>query len=288
VDNVPFTDVAPTNPFFNFINSMYELGITAGCLGNPPQYCPDSTTTRGQMAVFLITAIEGSNNFSYTATPYFTDVPASDPFFKFIQKLRDLGITSGCSPTTFCPSDPITRGQMAVFVIKARYGTINFTYPTTPYFTDVPTTNAFFPFVQKMAQTGITAGCAPGLYCPDQSLTRGQMAVFIITGLLNQLLPVSTPVISQAIPASGSLGQNVTVTLSGMSTHFAQGTSQVTVPAGMTASNVTVSSPTSLTVQLAISPSAKPSNTSPSGSPYSIVVTTGSEEAMIPNGFIVQ
>jgi photosystem II stability/assembly factor-like uncharacterized protein len=290
VDNVPFTDVPPTNAFFNFINSMYELGITAGCATNPLQYCPNSTTTRGQMAVFLITAIEGTNNFTYTTTPYFTDVPASNPFFKFIQKLRDLGITSGCSATEFCPNNPITREEMAVFVIKSRYGTINFTYPTTPYFTDVPPSDPFFPFIQKMAQTGITAGCGGGLYCPDQSLTRGQMAVFIITGLLNQLLPVTTPVVTQVTPASGSLGQTLTVTLSGMASHFnfAPGTTQVTVPAGITASNVTVSSPTSLTVQLTISPGAIPSNTVPAGSPYSIVVTTGSEEAMLPNGFIVQ
>ena len=288
VDNVPFTDVLPTNPFFNFINSMYALGITAGCATNPPQYCPDSTTTRGQMAVFLITAIEGENSFSYTTTPYFTDVPASNPFFKFIQKLKDLGITGGCSPTEFCPNAPITRGQMAVFVIKSRYGTINFTYPSTPYFTDVPPSDPFFPFIQKMAQTGITAGCAVGLYCPNQSLTRGQMAVFIITGLLNQLLSVTTPVITQVVSGSGSPGQTLTVTLSGMATHFAQATTQVTVPTGITASNVTVASPTSLTVQLVISPSAIPSSTVPAGSPYSIVVTTGSEEAMLPNGFIVQ
>jgi len=285
---VTFADVNPPDYYFDFVNAMYQTGITAGCATTPPQYCPDSTTTRGEMAVFIITGIEGENNFTYTTTPYFTDVPATNPFFKFIQKMKDLGITGGCSATLYCPNDPVTRGEMAVFIVVARYGSINFSYPTTPYFTDVPPTNEFFPFIQKMAQIGITAGCAPGLYCPDESLTRGQMAVFVITGLFDQLLPITTPIITQAVPNSGNPGQTVTVTLYGLVTHFAAGTTQVTAPTGITVSNVTVTSPTSLTVQLNISPGAIPSLGVAGGRPYSLDVTTGSEEAMLPNGFTVQ
>jgi hypothetical protein len=283
-----FTDVPPPNIFFDFINVMYETGITAGCATSPLQYCPNSTTTRGEMAVFIIVGIEGGNSFPYTATPYFTDVPPTDPYFKFVQKMKDLGITAGCTATMYCPNDPVTRGEMAVFIITGRYGNIAFSYPATPYFSDVPSSSPFFPFVQKMAATGITAGCASGLYCPNNSLTRGQMAVFIVTGLLNQMLPIAIPVITQVLPSSGSPGESVTVTVTGIGSHFVQGTTQVTVPTGITASNVTVTSSTSLTVQLNISPSAVPSDTVPAGSPYSIVVTTGSEEAMLPHGFIVQ
>jgi hypothetical protein len=201
--------------------------------------------------------------------------------------MKDLGITAGCSPTTYCPGYPVTRGEMAVFIIAARYGTINFTgfnYTTTPYFSDEPSSDGFFPFIQKMAAAGITAGCGNGHYCPGDSLTRGQMAVFIIAGLLNQM----TPAITQLSPNSGSPGQNITVTVSGIGTHFVQGSTQVIVPTGITASNVTVTSSTSLTVQLNISPSAVPSDSVTNGSPYSIVVSTGSEEAMLPNGFIVE
>jgi photosystem II stability/assembly factor-like uncharacterized protein len=287
VDNQIFSDVPPSNAFFNFINLMYETGITGGCATNPLQYCPNSTTTRGEMAVFIITAMFGGNNFSYTTTPYFADVPATNLFFKFIQKMKDLNITSGCGSGDYCPDAPVTRGEMAVFIIIARYGTIPFSYPPTPYFADVPSSSSFFPFVQKMAQLGITAGCAVGEYCPDDSLTRGQMAVFIVTGLLDQLLPLTTPVITQAAPNSGNAGQSLTVTISGIGTNFGAGT-QVAVPTGITASNVAVLSPTSLTVQLDISPSAVPSLTATNGSPYTIVVTTGSQEADLPNGFIVQ
>lgn len=283
----PFSDVPNTNAFFNFINLLYQTGITGGCAADPLEYCPDATTTRGEMAVFIITAMFGSNNFSYSTTPYFNDVPASDPFFKFIQKMADLGITAGCGSSDFCPDDPVTRGEMAVLLITARYGTIPLTYPSTPYFTDVPPSSSYFPFVQKMAQLGITAGCAVGVYCPNDPLTRGQMSVFIVTGLLDQLLPPGTPALTQVTPNSGTAGQSVTVTLSGNGTNFGAAT-QVTVPTGITASNVTVLSPTSLTVQLNISSTAVASLTATNGSPYTIVVTTGSQEADLPNGFLVQ
>jgi photosystem II stability/assembly factor-like uncharacterized protein len=276
-----FADVTPPAYYFDFADLMHQAGITAGCSAQPLDYCPNATTTRGEMAVFLIAAIEGGNSFAYTTTPYFTDVPPSSPYFKFIQKLKDLGITGGCTATTYCPDDAVTRGEMAVFIIASRYETTSYTYPSTPYFTDVPPSNLFFPFVQKMAQAGITAGCAPGLYCPNETLTRGQMAVFIVTGLLNELLPAGTPLIASAVPNSASPGQVVTVTLNGVNTHFVQGTTQVAAPAGVTASNITVLSGTNLTVQLAVGASVVPN-------PKSIVVTTGTEEAVLPNGFLVQ
>lgn len=283
----PFSDVPNTNAFFKFINLLYQKGITGGCLVDPLEYCPDATTTRGEMAVFIITAMFGGNSFSYSTTPYFTDVPPSNLFFKFIQKMRDLGITAGCGANSYCPDDPVTRGEMAVLLMAARYGTIPFTYPSTPYFTDVPATSGYFPFVQKMAQLGITAGCAVGVYCPNDSLTRGQMAVFITTGLLDQLLPPTVPEIAQVAPNTGSTGGSLTVTITGTGTHFGAGT-QVTVPTGVMASNVTVLSATSLTVQLDISATAVASLTAANGGPYTIMVTTGSEEADLPNGFIVQ
>jgi len=282
---VTFTDVPPSNGFFDFIDTMYERGITSGCATSPPQYCPDSTTTRAEMAVFIITGIEGGSAFSYTTTPYFTDVPPTDPFFKFIQKMKDLGITSGCAATMYCPDDPVTRGEMAVFIILARYGTIDFTalpsYSATQIFSDVPPSSSFYPFIQEMAEAGITAGCGSGMYCPNELLTRGQMAVFIITGLLNQLLPATTPLIASATPNAAAPGQTVTLTLTGVNTNFVQGATQVTMVPGITPSGIVVSSAISLTVQVAVGSGAVPG-------PTSIVVTTGTEQAVLPNGFTVQ
>jgi hypothetical protein len=51
----------------------------------------------------------------------FNDVPIDHPFFQYIEALRSSGITAGCNdtPPLFCPDQPLTRGQMAVFLAKA-------------------------------------------------------------------------------------------------------------------------------------------------------------------------
>jgi hypothetical protein len=53
------------------------------------------------------------------ATASFTDVPTGHPFFQMIEALKASGITSGCTASTYCPNDPVTRGQMAVFLARA-------------------------------------------------------------------------------------------------------------------------------------------------------------------------
>jgi hypothetical protein len=55
--------------------------------------------------------------------------------------------------------------------------------PLTASFSDVPTTHPFFRFVEALAAAGITGGCGGGNYCPDQPVTRGQMAVFLSAAL---------------------------------------------------------------------------------------------------------
>lgn len=62
--------------------------------------------------------------FGLAATPYFEDVPATHPFFAQIQRMKERGITNGCSadPPRFCPDDSVTRGQLAAFLIRATEG----------------------------------------------------------------------------------------------------------------------------------------------------------------------
>jgi hypothetical protein len=118
------------------------------------------------------------------------------------------------------------------------------------------------------------------MYCPLSILTRGEMADFIVRGLLNQLLPVTTPILTSVSPNSAVAGTPVTVTIYGMGTNFAAGITQVLTVPGITASNVAVSSPTRLTVQLTGQTGATPN-------PSPIVVATGTEQAGLPVGFTV-
>ena len=55
--------------------------------------------------------------------------------------------------------------------------------PATPTFGDVPPSDAAYPFIEALAASGITAGCAGNNFCPDATLTRRQMAVFLAKAL---------------------------------------------------------------------------------------------------------
>ena len=136
----------------------------------------------------LINSVNASNggltalaSDSTTIIPAFTDVFASSPggFLPFIDLLQESGITKGCqsSPPMYCPNDNIPESQMAVFVIRSANGDDNFTNTQTPYFTDVPATNLYFPWIQKMQDLGIGVPCTTTQYCPDSAVTRGIMAV---------------------------------------------------------------------------------------------------------------
>jgi hypothetical protein len=174
-----FGDVPPANPFYRFIETLLHVGVTAGCGGT--SYCPDGSTTREQMAVFLLRAREGGG-FAPPAcvTAPFPDVPCASPFAPWVAELVARGITAGCGGGLYCPTSPVTREQMAVFLLKTSLG-IGFTPPpcTTAPFGDVPCASPFAPWIQELVGRGITAGCGGGLYCPTDPVTRGQMAVFL-------------------------------------------------------------------------------------------------------------
>jgi hypothetical protein len=193
----PFNDVSPATPYFDYISLMSSYGITAGCLANPPLYCPDTPVDREQMAIFVVAALDHVNHAAgglpptYTVSPpHFQDVLPSDSiFYPFVQRLADLGITNGCqaSPPMFCPFDSILRGQMAKFMILGWMHANNlttFTYTPAPYFTDVPATDIFFSYVQKMKDLGIWTGCSATLYCQYDLVTRADMAPMVMRALI--------------------------------------------------------------------------------------------------------
>lgn len=75
----------------------------------------------------------------------------------------------------------MTRGQMAVFLLRSKYGASYVPPAATGMFGDVPVTHPFAGWIEQLAREGITGGCStsPPLYCPDASVTRGAMAVFV-------------------------------------------------------------------------------------------------------------
>ncbi len=112
----------------------------------------------------------------------FADVARANIFYAFIENLFHNGVTGGCAGGNYCPGNPVTRAQMAVFLLKSKYGSGHVPPPCTgAVFTDVPCTGGLFdPWIEELAGLAITGGCGSGIYCPDNPVTRGQMAVFLL------------------------------------------------------------------------------------------------------------
>lgn len=91
--------------------------MTAGCGGG--NYCPNGPVTREQMAVLLLRTSHGQAYVPPDPSGLFLDVPVSSPYARWIEQLAAEGITGGCGDGLFCPQNPNTRGQMAVFLVIA-------------------------------------------------------------------------------------------------------------------------------------------------------------------------
>jgi subtilisin family serine protease len=176
-----FSDT-PGHTFYNDILWMSGMDITRGC--NPPVndlFCPDDPVIRGQMAAFIVRAL------GLTANTHagFDDVPSNSTFAADIGKLATAGVTRGCNPPVndrFCPDDSVTRAQMAAFIVRA----LGLTANTHPGFDDVPASSTFAADIGKLATAGITRGCNPPAndrFCPDDPITRGELAAFLLRGL---------------------------------------------------------------------------------------------------------
>ena len=79
------------------------------------------------------------------------------------------------------PDGPVTRQQMAVFLLKSLEGT-GYVPPAcvTQAFDDVPCDSPFAPWINELALRGVTAGCGGSSYCPTGATNRQQMAVFLL------------------------------------------------------------------------------------------------------------
>ncbi|MBK8620061.1 MAG: S-layer homology domain-containing protein [Anaerolineales bacterium] len=177
-----FTDVPLTYWAANYIERLSNAGITSGC--GAGSYCPDSTVTRAQMAVFLLKGMYGSSYAppAVGVSTGFGDVATDYWAAAWIKQLAAEGITSGCGAGNYCPDTTVTRTQMAIFLLKAKNGS-SYTPPAvgaSTGFNDVATDAFGAAYIKQLVADGITAGCGNSNYCPNDSVTRAQMAVFLV------------------------------------------------------------------------------------------------------------
>ncbi len=89
--------------------------------------------------------------------------------------LAAAGITTGCGPELFCPGALVTRAQMATFLTRAS----SFPASSIDFFSD-DNGSIYEPDIDALAAAIEISGCSPGKYCPDDPLTRGQMATLLV------------------------------------------------------------------------------------------------------------
>ena len=163
---LPFRDI-DDSPFWQEIVWLYEAGITGGC--GQGRFCPTASVKRGEMASFLVRAL----HLPPATKDYFTDDDTSI-HEDSINRLAEARITGGCGQGRFCPGGTVTRGQMASFLSRA----LGLPPATTDHFTD-DEGSIHEPMINRLADAGITGGCATGRYCPAAPVSREQMAAFL-------------------------------------------------------------------------------------------------------------
>ena len=111
---------------------------------------------------------------------FYPDVPADAYYSEPVRSLAERGIFdgTGCGDG-FCPSEPIERATMAVWLVRLLDGA-DPSPVTATRFADVDASDPHAAFIERLADLGVTRGCGDGTnFCPDRSVTRAQMAVFL-------------------------------------------------------------------------------------------------------------
>jgi len=165
-----FWDVPDASTFDADVAWLGASGITRGC--NPPwgdDFCPKRAITRAEVATMLVRAL----GLSASPVDRFSD-DDGNTHEAAINALAAAGITRGCSSTGFCPARSLSRAEMAALVARAL---------------DLPdvSANTFLDDdgstheadIERIAAVGITRGCGPSRFCPDESVTREQVAAFL-------------------------------------------------------------------------------------------------------------
>jgi hypothetical protein len=183
-----FADVPIDHSLWAYIEAFYNAGITGGCGVSPLIYCPEAPVTRSSMAVFLLKTKYGSGYSPPAASHFFADLPVAGQEWMepWIDEFYRAGITTGCgtSPLIYCPNQAVTRAAMAVFILKAKYGSSYAPPAASHFFADLPVTGQEWmePWIDQFYREGISTGCGvnPAIFCPANPVKRAAMAVFIV------------------------------------------------------------------------------------------------------------
>lgn len=170
----PFKDIDQYNSHYDNILKLYKQGAIGGFPDKT--FRPNQNVTRGQAAKMLATVLD--LDLKNVDNPYFTDVPKSNEYYKYIAALKNAGIMSGYSNGTFMPNEVITRGQLSKMLV------LGFKFEVASSFNhnfkDVNSQTSNAAYIQTLVDLKITEGTTPVTFSPYNAVTRGQIASFIV------------------------------------------------------------------------------------------------------------
>jgi hypothetical protein len=140
-------------------------------------------------------------NFFIRYNTLFPDVPTDLWYHPYVMAIYSEGVTRGCSmdPLQYCPSTPVTREQMASFIVRA-VDRGDSPGPCNGVFTDVPIGAPHCANIERLKALNITQGCGPNLYCPLGNVTRQEMASFLVRAVDHQDATVCDGTVFNDVP----------------------------------------------------------------------------------------
>ena len=175
-----FTDVTSRSHKAN-IEALAEMGLFEGTECGEQQFCPDDPANRWTVAVWIVRALDGADPPA-VAQSRFADVDDDEWWVPYVERLADLQITVGCKrePLRFCPDETVTRARMASFLARA----FDLAEAPSAGFADTEG-SSHEANIDALFAAGITVGCNqdPLRYCPNNPVSRAQMATLLRRGL---------------------------------------------------------------------------------------------------------
>lgn len=178
-----FTDVHSSYNFYDEVMYLYDRGIISG-YGNG-EFKPNAVVTRDAAAAMIGRALKLDGTQRNTT---FSDVGASNYASGYIDSAVKQGIISGYADGTYRPKEPVTRGQMAIFLARA----FKLNNEATVYFSDVSPSITAYSSIKKILAFGITTGYADNTFRPNKQLSRGDFSAFLARAL-NDSFKVEPP-----------------------------------------------------------------------------------------------
>lgn len=172
-----FKDLSSNHRFYQEINYLTDRSIITGFPDNT--FRPDVTVTRAQAAIMIGRALGLDGEQRDTK---FKDVNADVTASGYIDAAVQRGIISGFPDNTFRPDNPVTRGQMAIFLARA----FDLEVEAAQNFSDVTPNMSAYPYIKRIIADGITAGYPDGTFRPDASLQRSGFSAFLARALDDQ------------------------------------------------------------------------------------------------------